>query len=652
MPRKKIYEDVKYQQEFDIAQWPTVLIDNIAESDRELYLLRKQAVDMYLNNTPIQEIIDATGFHRNITRKLVQRCLELDQFGNPYGYTALIPYKRIKKYTRKDEVISEGNSNYSGAFSQLLEKYPELKEFICSQYLGMSKKHIIEPNIRPKVLHGKFMAKCRKLGIQEDQYPFNTQDKGKRSLYRYTDSLKTLYYSKYTQRYGDAALQTLKSTGIGQQNAPIITRPFQQVQFDGHKIDAMIAIKFKTLEGDIVVKPMSRIWLLAIIDVATRVILGYHLCLNTEYSSADVLKCIENAIKPKEKITFTIPRLTYPENGGFHSLCIADAEWALWDEFLYDNAKANLAKNVTQKLTQVVKCSVNAGPVATPERRGLVERFFKTLEERGYHRLVSTVGNGPKDPRRRNSEQHAVKYEISESEIGELTEVLIANYNNTPHDGINGFTPLEVMKQRIERGQIPRTMPEHERTDITFLSLTIERKVAGDIKKGRRPYIHYEGVDYRNDILARMPDLIGTKLTLLININDLRMIKAYLPDGSEFGILTAKGKWALKPHTLKMRQEINKLKRNKEIHLSMYDDPIEVYHQYLTSKATESKPVRNKLAKLNKIQEQLGDKTTTSTKTPTVNFEKEQFNPNHLTNSDANKIKDLKKSNMFKTLNL
>ena len=149
-----------------------------------------------------------------------------------------------------------------------------------------------------------------------------------------------------------------------------------------------------------------------------------------------------------------------------------------------------------------------------------------------------------------------------------------------------------------------------------------------------------------------MPDLIGTKLTLLININDLRMIKAYLPDGSEFGILTAKGKWALKPHTLKMRQEINKLKRNKEIHLSMYDDPIEVYHQYLTSKATESKPVRNKLAKLNKIQEQLGDKTTTSTKTPTVNFEKEQFNPNHLTNSDANKIKDLKKSNMFKTLNL
>lgn len=651
MPRNKIYEDINNQQTANISQWPTVLVDNIPSKNRELFLLRKKAVDMYFNNASIQEIVAETGFHRNITRKLVQRCLEIDESGVPYGYTALIPYKRIKKFNLKKDIFLEDIYNYAGAFSQLLETYPELKDFILNQYLDKSKKHIVEPNISPKVLHGKFLNKCRKLGIKEHEYPLNTQDKGKRSLYRYTDSLKNLYYSKYTRRYGEDAHQRLQSTGIGQQNNLIITRPFQQVQFDGHKIDAMLSIKFNTIEGDIIVRPMSRIWLLAIIDVATRVILGYHLCLNTEYSAADVLKCIENAVRPRVKKQLAIDGLKYPENGGFHSLYIEVSKWALWDEFLYDNAKANLAKNVVEKLTQVVKCSVNAGPVATPERRGLIERFFKTLEERGYHRLISTTGNNPNDPRRKDPEKHAVNYEISESEIEELTEILIANYNNTPHEGINGFMPLELMKQRIERGQIPRAMPETERTDLAFLSLKVTRKVSGDMKSGRRPYIRYEGVDYRNDVLSKTPHLIGVKLTLLININDLRMIKAYLPDGSEFGILTAKGKWSLKPHTLKMRQEINKLKRNKDIYISMYDDPIEVYHQFLLSKSIERKSSRNKLATLNKAQEKLSDVHKLDNSKTIVKPVKEVSKQNHLTTSDTEEINKLKNSNIFKTLN-
>lgn len=498
-------EYIGYMDEIDTSKWPSVLVDNLSKENQELYLRRKEAVDMFLDRIPLKDIENKTNFHRNTIANFVRKCLQKDSNGNILGYTALIPYKTIKPYIRKEKKVS----NYNGIFSQLLTNYPELKEYIEDIYLGRKKN--LEKNPSPAIVYQKLINKCHKLGIRENEYPFNTKDVGRRSLYRYLNNLKLTHTTLYANRLGDDIYNSLKSTGVGIQNNPEISRPFQQVQFDGHKIDAIISIKFTTLEGDIIEKTMSRIWILAIIDVATRVILGYHICLNTEYSSEDVLRCIDNAIRPKESVNLTIPGLKYPDNGGFHSTAIPETRWAIWDEFLYDNAMANLSKIVTKNLTQIVKCNVNAGPAATPERRGIIERFFKTLESRGYHRLVSTTGSSIKDPRKKGSEESAIKYEISASEIEELTEILIANYNNTPHSGINNFTPLELMKQRVERGLIPNIIPQSARNDINFLALKVDRIVRGGVDKGRRPYIHYEGVDYRSDLLANSQHLVGKK---------------------------------------------------------------------------------------------------------------------------------------------
>ena len=53
-----------------------------------------------------------------------------------------------------------------------------------------------------------------------------------------------------------------------------------------------------------------------------------------------------------------------------------------------------------------------------------------------------------------------------------------------------------------------------------------------------------------------------------------------------------------------MRKEINSLKNKKEIEIGIYNDPIEVYHEYLKSKSISNKSSRNKLAKLNKVQKE------------------------------------------------
>jgi len=366
-----------------------------------------------------------------------------------------------------------------------------------------------------------------------------------------------------------------------------------------------MAIKYTTLEGDEVIRNIHRIWILSIIDTATRVILGYHISLNKEYTSTDVLHCIYNAVFPHQKKEFTIPGFETQEGIGFHSDEIPETCFAIWDEICFDNAKANLAYQVKEKLKLLLGCRINVGPVGTPTRRPFIEKFFHILEENGFHRIVSTTGSSPKDPRRQDAEHKAVKYLITPDEVEQLTEVLIAERNRAPQKGLGHISSLEAMKQRINRGMSFRVLEEKYRDGYDFFTIEADRTIRGDSKTGKRPYIHYEGVDYKNDLLSEAFNLIGIKLRLVVNVEDVRYLRGYLPDGSEIGLLKAKGKWGIKKHSLRMRKAINKLTLDNNIHISVDSDPIELYHNHLNNKSRTNKNARNKLASLNKIQNEV-----------------------------------------------
>ena len=63
---------------------------------------------------------------------------------------------------------------------------------------------------------------------------------------------------------------------------------------------------------------IERIWLLVILDVCTRVVLGYHLVLEREYSRHDVIKTIEKALTLHQPRVFRLPPMGYG-TGGFPS---------------------------------------------------------------------------------------------------------------------------------------------------------------------------------------------------------------------------------------------------------------------------------------------------------------------------------------------
>lgn len=267
-----------------------------------------------------------------------------DEFGSYKGYSALIPYKHTKEnYERKNIPLTFAtDSNNTGMFSLLLSKYPELKEYIDILYFGKDKS-VLEKNITVRRIHQIFLKKCKEIGIKEYEYPFSVKSKAIRSLYSYIQNLMISNPNKVTSRLSKDAYEKMTSTGMNQCTFLSEIRPFSVVQIDGHKIDCIATIEITTPKGDKETKTIQRFWLLTLIDVATRAILGYHLTVESAYDRFDVLKCIENAILPKKNLNLAIPGLEYPRNTGFHSTALPETEWAVFDEIMLDNALAHLS---------------------------------------------------------------------------------------------------------------------------------------------------------------------------------------------------------------------------------------------------------------------------------------------------------------------
>jgi hypothetical protein len=180
---------------------------------------------------------------------------------------------------------------------------------------------------------------------------------------------------------------------------------------------------------------------------------------------------------------------------------------------------------------------------------------------------------------------------------------MIARYNGEPHTGLGYRSPLESLNYYINSGNIPpRQVPKSRRNNLKLLDIKLTRTVRGKAKSGISPHINYEGARYRNEVLSHSPDLIGKKLTLIVDPSNIHSVTAFLPNGAELGVLTAQGAWGRASHTLKMRKEILDLKYKKLIWYTESDDPVQIYMDYLGKRAIESKTARRKLASARQSQ--------------------------------------------------
>lgn len=563
--------------------WEKVNPNALSDKNREKYIQRKQAVDLYIDGVQLKKASELTGLNSSEICRLVRRCAMCNNNQKPFGYAALIPSKQ--------------NIKTVGKLQKLFSQYPPLEKYVLGNYFS-DKNYTLERNMNIRTVHTKFLDECRRLGVQDYEFPFTLKDKGYYNLYNYLKQVALDREAAAIRREGKDAKQRFESTGYGESHSLRPLNPYGVVQIDGHLIDWEYTVEVENEQGEMVLMTAQRAWLIAVIDVATRAILGYHITPYENYNQYDVLMAVHNSIIPHKKINFTHSSFSYPENGGFPSLAIPETEWAAFDMIMLDNAKSHLANNTVDKLLNIVKCAVNFGSVATPESRGIVERFFETIEMAGFHRLPGTTGSNPRDTKRKNPDYESVKYKLSYNDLCELSEYLIAEYNNSAHSSLENQTPLQVMERRIrEAGMYPYIVPTIAREDIKKLTyFTEEKTVRGGYSTGSKPYISYLGTKYHAYDRKIPMGMINDKAYIEVNPDDVSHIDLYSKDGTFVANLVATGEWGRRPHSLRTHKAALERKNKNKEQNNIFSPNLSLYEEELRENAKKSRRERTKAA--------------------------------------------------------
>ncbi len=93
------------QLNFLRKSWKTVNPECLDSKKAQIFFNRKLAVDMYIDGHCLKDIETVTTIKATKYSEMIKKCLELDEAGVMYGYTALIPNKHLKQYMRKKTTI-------------------------------------------------------------------------------------------------------------------------------------------------------------------------------------------------------------------------------------------------------------------------------------------------------------------------------------------------------------------------------------------------------------------------------------------------------------------------------------------------------------------------------------------------------------------
>lgn len=585
--------------------WPTVDVSALSSERRDTFQKRCHAITVYITEPKhsVSSITSETGVDRKTLRRLVDRCTTVHPDGRLYGFRGALPGLHVKAYERFAPVSFTRTGGRAGAFKQLLQRYPDIASYLRRMFVTHNREVQIEREVRKSMrsIHQQFLKMCRASGVHADEYPFTERRLGIRSLYTH---FKSLAEESFEMSVKHAGGQSVRAAPTSTAQVPAATRAYEVVEFDGHKIDLRLTVRLSSPGGEQRLVEIHRIWLLVVLDVATRCVLGHHVALSVEYSKADVACALQAALCPFRAHTYRIPTLAVREGGGFPSQRIPELEYACWDWFRCDNAKAHLAPDTIERLTQTIGCWTDVGAPAQPNDRPHIERFFHLISRHFAHQLPGNLGSNPSAIERALSDPKGdLRLLVDVDELEDMIEVLLADYNGEPHTGLYGRTPLEAMAHSVaQHGSRIRTLPIAARPNLCLLHEAKIVIIKGKPGTGLRPYINFISVRYTSPLLASSPALIGKKLRIYYDPRDIRVVKAFFDDGTELGILSAARPWCFTPHSLRVRREVCRLIAERKLAIREGDNPIEAWAR-MRSEQRHNKGSAGLMAKQQRLEQ-------------------------------------------------
>jgi hypothetical protein len=333
-----------------------------------------------------------------------------------------------------------------------------------------------------------------------------------------------------------------------------------------------------------------------ILEVASRAVLGYYFSMRREVSKDDVLRALKRALSRWCMRPVSFCDKPYLPEAGLLSALGDEFVGLCWDEISVDGALSETCQHVRDALQDAAGATVLDPKNSFSKRRSkddrpFIEAFFRNLAGQGFQRLSNTTGGKPQDRKGRQPEEVALASRFQYEYAEELLDMLVANYNATPHSGIGNRTPLAYAKFLYQHSQQTLRRADPAVVDA-LLSVRKRSIVRGGAQTGRAPFVEFYYGRYTNEVLHSRHDLIGSEIWVVCHKeDDCRVALASTVDGMSLGVLRAAPPWNISPHSLSVRAAIRQACCRGQFTIPTGADAIDVFMRYVESHAYHRLPV-------------------------------------------------------------
>ncbi|MEX3964521.1 hypothetical protein AB4Y42_20275 [Paraburkholderia sp. EG286B] len=570
----------------DIENWPNVdesLIEDAAKQKR--YQRLSKAMGAYLQGEGLSEAAGLAKLSASRFLALLRRCLQPSFDGGIWGCRALISGARVKPLQRKKIFTQQesAKAGFQGMFGLLLTTHPEI-ETSLHDFVRAKKGRLRLNKVTFRAMHQEFLKACQKAGVQPSEYPFNTDRQAREPLRIW---LKTHFSSMQGEAWiqateGEDAAQAFGyQDGDGQ--AMRAYSPYLVWIIDETSIDLEAIYELPNARGDWEEIQLRRACVIRVRDAGTGANLASRVVYGPQASAEDISMVLQRAIMGSRVVSRA--REAYAEGAGFPADMIPELQYAVPVIVLLDNALSHLADH-TQHICQFLFGGKSQlGKAKTPQARPEVEAALSKIASRLIHQLPGTTGSGPKDPVRRTAAVPP-KNRIRLDKLDDAIEAYCANENAMPASASRYISPLERLRRQVLSGALkPVYLPATKRHPHYFGKASMAT-VHASSKSGRRPHINYLGARYTGSWLTSNYALVGSKVWVRANFDDLRTVLLFDAKGNELGSVQALGQWGKFPHDIRIRKQYLKLKKRNELGPRADDDPLAFLFNHLRLRAS------------------------------------------------------------------
>jgi len=282
-----------------------------------------------------------------------------------------------------------------------------------------------------------------------------------------------------------------------------IERAFEVVQIDHTLVDVIVVDRLHR-------QPLQRPWVTLAIDVASRMVAGFHLTLEPP-SALSVSLAIQHLVQPK---------LDWLDGLGI------DVDWpttGLPETIHVDNAKEFRSKTM-RRGAEEHGISLQYRPIGAPHYGGHIERLIGTMMG-AAHLLPGSTFSNIKD---RGDYDSAANSSMTLDELEQWFALEITRYHAERHRSL-GIPPIAAWQEVVQRRDTPLRQPyDPEGFRIDFLP-AVERMV-------RRDGIHLFGLRYWDDVLSIWAGRKGRQLRVSYDPRDLSTVFVRGPDGQRYPV--------------------------------------------------------------------------------------------------------------------